>query len=50
MNNIELYIKSLQIKNTELLQELQIYDCCSICLIKELDYLKNLLNSHNIVY
>ena len=52
MNSLdkESYINILETKNTELLQELQIYDCCSTSLMKELDYLKNLLYKNNIVY
>ena len=55
MNNIEscdknLIIKSLETKNADLLKELQIYDCCGQSLIKELSYLKNILENHNIVY
>ena len=49
-NNIESYIKTLESKNIYLIQELQIYDCCSNSLIRELEYLKNILHTYNIVY
>ena len=49
-NNIEIINKfnSLEIENTELIQELQLYDCCNQSLIKEIDYLKYKLKINNI--
>ena len=51
-NNIELFnkINSLVIENKELLQELQLYDCCSNSYIKEIEYLKYKLDMNNIIY
>ena len=52
MDNIEIInkINSLEIENTELIQELQLYDCCSQSLIKEINYLKYKLELNNIIY
>ena len=36
-------INILKIENNELTQEIQLYDCCSRSLIKEIDYLKYIL-------
>ena len=35
MYNIEIYIKPLEIENKNLIQELQIYDCCDQSFIKQ---------------
>ena len=50
--NIELFnkINSLVIENKNLIQELQIYDCCSDSFIKEIEYLKYKLDMNNIIY
>ena len=43
-------IKLLEIENKELLQQIQIYDCCTISVIKEINYLKYKLEQNNIMY
>ena len=52
MNIIELIekIKLLENTNMELVQEIQLYDCCSQSFLKELVYLKYKLELNNIVY
>ena len=52
MNTIELIekIKYLEAENINILQELQLYECCSHSFIKELNYLKYKLEINNIVY
>ena len=52
MDIIELFnkINILEIENKELTQEIQLYECCSRSLIKEVDFLKYKLELHNIIY
>ena len=52
MDSIELLnkINMLEIENKKLTQEIQLYDCCSSSLIKEVDFLKYKLELHNIIY
>ena len=52
MNSIELIemINILEKENKNILQELQLYECCNHSFIKELEYLKYKLEINNIVY
>ena len=53
INNLEeLFnkIKILENSNETLLSSIQVYDCCSISLYKENEYLKEILVRNNIIF